>query len=90
MIRGEAVWNRRRTGIDCANALYAGRFGTRMPDGSPASPGLFPDISRWRRGIGFESDAENGQWPDTGRSDSTLNRGGVRMGTSKFQSLMRS
>jgi acetoacetyl-CoA synthetase len=44
----------------------------------------------WRHGDWIEIDAETGQCVIYGRSDSTLNRGGVRMGTSEFYRIVES
>jgi acetoacetyl-CoA synthetase len=48
----------------------------------------FPGI--WRHGDWIEIDAESGQCVIYGRSDSTLNRDGVRMGTSEFYEVVES
>jgi acetoacetyl-CoA synthetase len=48
----------------------------------------FPGV--WRHGDWIEIDAESGQCVIYGRSDSTLNRGGVRMGTSEFYQVVES
>ena len=55
------------------------------PDGSRLRQAYFqhfPGI--WRHGDWIEIDPDTGQCLIYGRSDSTLNRGGVRMGTSEF------
>jgi acetoacetyl-CoA synthetase len=44
----------------------------------------------WRHGDWIEVDADTGQCVIYGRSDSTLNRGGVRMGTSEFYRVVES
>ncbi|MEA3146373.1 MAG: acetoacetyl-CoA synthetase, partial [Verrucomicrobiota bacterium] len=44
----------------------------------------------WRHGDWIEIEAESGQCVIYGRSDSTLNRGGVRMGTSEFYQVVES
>jgi acetoacetyl-CoA synthetase len=44
----------------------------------------------WRHGDWIEIDAETGQCVIYGRSDSTLNRGGLRMGTSEFYAVVES
>jgi acetoacetyl-CoA synthetase len=44
----------------------------------------------WRHGDWIEIDPETGQCVIYGRSDSTLNRGGVRMGTSEFYRIVES
>jgi acetoacetyl-CoA synthetase len=44
----------------------------------------------WRHGDWIEIDQESGQCVIYGRSDSTLNRGGVRMGTSEFYRVIES
>ncbi len=48
----------------------------------------FPGV--WRHGDWIEIDPDNGQCTIYGRSDSTLNRGGVRMGTSEFYRIVES
>ncbi len=48
----------------------------------------YPGI--WRHGDWIEIDAASGQCVIYGRSDSTLNRGGVRMGTSEFYQVVES
>jgi acetoacetyl-CoA synthetase len=48
----------------------------------------FPGI--WRHGDWIDIDAASGQCVIYGRSDSTLNRGGVRMGTSEFYQVIES
>jgi acetoacetyl-CoA synthetase len=48
----------------------------------------FPGV--WRHGDWIEIDPETGQCVIYGRSDSTLNRGGVRMGTSEFYRVVES
>ena len=48
----------------------------------------YPGI--WRHGDWIEIDADTGQCVIYGRSDSTLNRGGVRMGTSEFYRVVES
>jgi acetoacetyl-CoA synthetase len=44
----------------------------------------------WRHGDWIEIDPDTGQCVIYGRSDSTLNRGGVRMGTSEFYRVVES
>jgi acetoacetyl-CoA synthetase len=44
----------------------------------------------WRHGDWIEIDADTGQCVIYGRSDSTLNRGGVRLGTSEFYRVVES
>ena len=48
----------------------------------------FPGV--WRHGDWIEIDSDDGQCTIYGRSDSTLNRGGVRMGTSEFYRIVES
>lgn len=48
----------------------------------------FPGV--WRHGDWIEIDPDDGQCMIYGRSDSTLNRGGVRMGTSEFYRIVES
>jgi acetoacetyl-CoA synthetase len=55
------------------------------PDGSRLRASYFdyfPGV--WRHGDWIEINSDDGQCVIYGRSDSTLNRGGVRMGTSEF------
>jgi acetoacetyl-CoA synthetase len=55
------------------------------PDGSRLHTSYFEHFSgNWRHGDWIEIDAATGQCTIYGRSDATLNRGGVRMGTSEF------
>ena len=61
------------------------------PDGSRLRQAYFehyPGV--WRHGDWIEIDADTGQCVIYGRSDSTLNRGGVRMGTSEFYRVVES
>jgi acetoacetyl-CoA synthetase len=61
------------------------------PDGSRYRQAYFhhfPGV--WRHGDWIEIEAESGQCVIYGRSDSTLNRGGVRMGTSEFYQVVES
>jgi len=61
------------------------------PDGSRLRHAYFhhfPGV--WRHGDWIEIDPESGQCVIYGRSDSTLNRGGVRMGTSEFYQVVES
>jgi acetoacetyl-CoA synthetase len=61
------------------------------PDGSRLRQAYFehyPGV--WRHGDWIEIDAGTGQCVIYGRSDSTLNRGGVRMGTSEFYRVVES
>ncbi len=48
----------------------------------------FPGV--WRHGDWIEIDSDDGQCTIYGRSDSTLNRGGVRKGTSEFYRIVES
>jgi acetoacetyl-CoA synthetase len=55
------------------------------PDGSRMRASYFQHYSGiWRHGDWIEISASDGQCVIYGRSDSTLNRGGVRMGTAEF------
>lgn len=47
-------------------------------------------VGVWRHGDWIEIDSDDGQCTIYGRSDSTLNRGGVRMGTSEFYRIVES
>jgi acetoacetyl-CoA synthetase len=61
------------------------------PDGSRLRQAYFehyPGV--WRHGDWIEIDADTGQCVIYGRSDSTLNRGGVRMGTREFYRIVES
>jgi acetoacetyl-CoA synthetase len=61
------------------------------PDGSRFRQAYFqhfPGI--WRHGDWIEIEEDTGQCVIYGRSDSTLNRGGVRMGTSEFYQVVES
>jgi acetoacetyl-CoA synthetase len=61
------------------------------PDGSRLRQAYFEHFPGvWRHGDWIEIDAESGQCVIYGRSDSTLNRGGVRMGTSEFYQVVES
>jgi acetoacetyl-CoA synthetase len=60
------------------------------PDGSRHRAAYFEDFPGvWRHGDWIEI-ATDGSCVITGRSDATLNRGGVRMGTSEFYSVVES
>jgi acetoacetyl-CoA synthetase len=61
------------------------------PDGSRFRQAYFEHFPGvWRHGDWIEINAESGQCVIYGRSDSTLNRGGVRMGTSEFYQVIES
>jgi acetoacetyl-CoA synthetase len=61
------------------------------PDGSRLRQAYFEHFPGvWRHGDWIEIDVESGQCVIYGRSDSTLNRGGVRMGTSEFYQVVES
>jgi acetoacetyl-CoA synthetase len=61
------------------------------PDGSRYRHAYFEHFPGvWRHGDWIEIDADSGQCIIYGRSDSTLNRGGVRMGTSEFYRVIES
>jgi acetoacetyl-CoA synthetase len=61
------------------------------PDGSRLRQAYFQHFPGvWRHGDWIQIDAESGQCVIYGRSDSTLNRGGVRMGTSEFYRVVES
>jgi acetoacetyl-CoA synthetase len=58
-------------------------------DGSRYRAAYFEDFPGvWRHGDWLEVTAERGTMVITGRSDATLNRGGVRMGTSEFYAVV--
>ena len=59
------------------------------PDGERLRQAYFSHYSGiWRHGDWIEICSETGQCVIYGRSDSTLNRGGVRMGSSEFYSIV--
>src|ERR1700730_1229569 len=59
------------------------------PDGSRLRQAYFSHYGDvWRHGDWIEISSETGQCVIYGRSDSTLNRGGVRMGSSEFYSVV--
>lgn len=59
------------------------------PDGARYRAAYFEDFPGvWRHGDWLEITAERGTYVITGRSDATLNRGGVRMGTSEFYAVV--
>ena len=77
----------RRAGDLQADAVDAGRVLER-PDGSRYRAAYFDEFPGvWRHGdwIAF---TERGSSVITGRSDATLNRGGVRLGTSEFYAVV--
>ncbi len=58
-------------------------------DGSRYREAYFEDFPGvWRHGDWLEVTAERGTMVISGRSDATLNRGGVRMGTSEFYAVV--
>lgn len=82
---GEAVWNEMGELVLTAPFPSMPVFFWNDPDGSRLRASYFdyfPGI--WRHGDWIEIDPDDGQCVIYGRSDSTLNRGGVRMGTSEF------
>jgi acetoacetyl-CoA synthetase len=59
------------------------------PDGSRYRAAYFDEFPGvWRHGDWLEVTAERATMVITGRSDATLNRGGVRMGTSEFYAVV--
>jgi acetoacetyl-CoA synthetase len=83
--KGEAVWNEMGELVLTAPFPSMPVFFWNDPDGSRLRGSYFdyfPGI--WRHGDWIEIDPDDGQCVIYGRSDSTLNRGGVRMGTSEF------
>ena len=59
------------------------------PDGSRLRSSYFERFAGiWRHGDWIEIDAQDGHCVIHGRSDSTLNRGGVRMGSAEFYSAV--
>jgi acetoacetyl-CoA synthetase len=82
---GEAVWNEMGELVLTAPFPSMPVFFWNDPDGSRLRASYFdyfPNV--WRHGDWIEVNSEDGQCVIYGRSDSTLNRGGVRMGTSEF------
>jgi len=82
---GEAVWNEMGELVLTAPFPSMPIFFWNDPDGSRLRASYFdyfPGI--WRHGDWIEINPDDGQCVIYGRSDSTLNRGGVRMGTSEF------
>jgi acetoacetyl-CoA synthetase len=82
---GEAVWNEMGELVLTAPFPSMPVFFWNDSDGSRLRASYFdyfPNV--WRHGDWIEIDPEDGQCVIYGRSDSTLNRGGVRMGTSEF------
>jgi acetoacetyl-CoA synthetase len=82
---GEAVWNEMGELVLTAPFPSMPVFFWNDPDGSRLRASYFdyfPNV--WRHGDWIEINPEDGQCVIYGRSDSTLNRGGVRMGTSEF------
>ncbi len=89
--RGTAVWNQVGELVLTAPmpCMPVGFWNDR--DGSRFRQAYFqhfPGI--WRHGDWIEIEADSGQCVIYGRSDSTLNRGGVRMGTSEFYQVVES
>jgi acetoacetyl-CoA synthetase len=88
---GKAVWNQvgelvLTSPMPCMPVCF-----WNDPDGSRLRQAYFEHYSGvWRHGDWIEIDSESGQCVIYGRSDSTLNRGGVRMGTSEFYQVIES
>jgi acetoacetyl-CoA synthetase len=82
---GETVWNEMGELVLTAPFPSMPVFFWNDPDGGRLRASYFdyfPGI--WRHGDWIEINPDDGQCVIYGRSDSTLNRGGVRMGTSEF------
>jgi acetoacetyl-CoA synthetase len=88
---GDAVWNQVGELVLTAPMPCMPVAFWNDPDGSRLRQAYFqhfPGI--WRHGDWIEIDPDTGQCLIYGRSDSTLNRGGVRMGTSEFYQVVES
>jgi acetoacetyl-CoA synthetase len=88
---GDAVWNQVGELVLTAPMPCMPVAFWNDPDGSRLHQAYFqhfPGI--WRHGDWIEIDPDTGQCLIYGRSDSTLNRGGVRMGTSEFYQVVES
>jgi acetoacetyl-CoA synthetase len=88
---GEAVWNEMGELVLTAPFPSMPIFFWSDPDGSRLHASYFdyfPGV--WRHGDWIEINPEECQCVIYGRSDSTLNRGGVRMGTSEFYRVVES
>jgi acetoacetyl-CoA synthetase len=83
--KGQAVWNQMGELVLTAPFPSMPVFFWKDPNGQRLRDSYFdyfPGI--WRHGDWIEINPDDGQCVIYGRSDSTLNRGGVRMGTSEF------
>jgi acetoacetyl-CoA synthetase len=88
---GSAVWNQVGELVLTAQMPCMPVGFWNDPDGSRFRQAYFEHFPGvWRHGDWIEIDAESGQCVIYGRSDSTLNRGGVRMGTSEFYQVVES
>lgn len=88
---GNAVWNQMGELVLIAPMPCMPVCFWNDPDGSRLWEAYFQHFPGvWRHGDWIEIDAESGQCVIYGRSDSTLNRGGVRMGTSEFYQVVES
>jgi acetoacetyl-CoA synthetase len=88
---GSAVWNQVGELVLTAQMPCMPVGFWNDPDGSRFRQAYFEHFPGvWRHGDWIEIDAESGQCMIYGRSDSTLNRGGVRMGTSEFYQVVES
>ena len=82
---GEAVWNQVGELVLTAPFPSMPVFFWNDTGGSKLRSSYFDYFpGTWRHGDWIEINPESGQCVIYGRSDSTLNRGGVRMGTSEF------
>jgi acetoacetyl-CoA synthetase len=88
---GNAVWNQLgELVLTAPMPCMPVRFWNDQ-DGSRLRQAYFQHFpGTWRHGDWIEIDADSGQCVIYGRSDSTLNRGGVRMGTSEFYRVVES
>jgi acetoacetyl-CoA synthetase len=88
---GDAVWNQVGELVLTAPMPCMPVGFWNDPDGSRFRQAYFHHFpGTWRHGDWIEIDPDSGQCVIYGRSDSTLNRGGVRMGTSEFYQVVES
>jgi acetoacetyl-CoA synthetase len=88
---GKPVWNQVGELVITAPMPCMPVFFWNDPDSSRLRAAYFDYFpGYWRHGDWIEIDSETGQCIIYGRSDSTLNRGGIRMGTSEFYRVIES
>jgi acetoacetyl-CoA synthetase len=88
---GDAVWNQVGELVLTAPMPCMPVAFWNDPDGSRLRQAYFQHFpGTWRHGDWIAIDPDSGQCVIYGRSDSTLNRGGVRMGTSEFYRVVES